>query len=438
MDMKEEKVKKLQEQFKKTYLDTVKHANDIEKWINSGKRKQGDIRRSIERLESKYKTLLEIRKGLINQNSDKYIYLNRVENELEFNKLENQLSQKTEMTMDQIKEKIQNLYKSAKIQLPQKYNNSMEEYNKIELVTDIQGNEKGLYYLEKRKKSLMKRKEHHRRKIFNIKELIIDKYYYIKHRLENRKNEKNRKYKKVGRISALFMAGTLALFGGTTVGESNTDTVKNEKNEKSYVDINKENNEFKESLFVQALEETTNPNTVQETTVKMAKQKETWNTQPTFVQPTTEATEVKKENNINKNQSTKKEEKIQNQQDNKTTEYKESADDVYILKANTEYTENSLGEGTTGFVSRDTKVNIYNRALVKTDKQGNKSILKVTKVGQTWEEYAKDQGIDYKEFKTYIENNPNIKEMVSLDDVDGNQLGWISKDKLEKVEEIER
>ena len=32
MDMKEEKVKKLKEQFKKLYLDTVKHANDIEKW----------------------------------------------------------------------------------------------------------------------------------------------------------------------------------------------------------------------------------------------------------------------------------------------------------------------------------------------------------------------------------------------------------------------
>ena len=61
MDMKEEKVKKLKEQFKKTYLDTIKHANDIEKWINSGKRKQGDIRRSIERLNSKYQSLLEMK-----------------------------------------------------------------------------------------------------------------------------------------------------------------------------------------------------------------------------------------------------------------------------------------------------------------------------------------------------------------------------------------
>lgn len=99
MDMKEEKVKKLKEQFKKTYLDTIKHANDIEKWINSGKRKQGDNRRSIERLNSKYQSLLEIKKELINQNSNDYNFLNRVEDELEFNKFEHELSQKTEMNM---------------------------------------------------------------------------------------------------------------------------------------------------------------------------------------------------------------------------------------------------------------------------------------------------------------------------------------------------
>ena len=108
MDMKEVKVKKLKEQFKKTYLDTVKHANDIEKWIDSGNRKQGDIRRSIERLDSKYQSLLEIKNVLINQNSNEYIDLNKIEDELEFNKFEDKLSQKTEMTMNQIKEKIHN------------------------------------------------------------------------------------------------------------------------------------------------------------------------------------------------------------------------------------------------------------------------------------------------------------------------------------------
>ena len=192
MDMKEVKVKKLKEQFKKTYLDTVKHANDIEKWIDSGNRKQGDIRRSIERLDSKYQSLLEIKNVLINQNSNEYIDLNKIEDELEFNKFEDKLSQKTEMTMNQIKEKIHNLYKLAKIQQPQRDDKQNKELSNIELVTDIPENENGLYYLEKRKRMgfLTKKKEQHRRKIFNIKESIIDKYYDIKSKLKHRKKEK--------------------------------------------------------------------------------------------------------------------------------------------------------------------------------------------------------------------------------------------------------
>lgn len=493
MDMKEEKVKKLKEQFKKLYLDTVKHANDIEKWINSGKRKQGDIRRSIERLNSKYQSLLEIKKELINQNSNDYNFLNRVEDELEFNKFEHELSQKTEMNMSQINEKIQNLYKSAKIQLPKRNNKQSEGYNNIELVTDIPGNEKGLYYIKKRKGFLSRRNEHHRRKIFNIKESIIDKYYDIKYRLKHRKKaktsqnkndealseyelyciemqkgyfrrrideivrrfsytrknkkEKNNKYKKVGRVSALLMAGTLAIFGGTTVGESNRDSIKDVNNEKTYVDTNKGENDFKKSLTVQALEETTTknkveetniPSTVQETTIKTNKPKETWSTQATFTQTTTKPTELKKENNISKNQSIEKQDKMQNQKNDSITKNRETADSVYVLKANTKYTENSLGEGASGYVLKDTKVNIYNRALVKTDEQGNRCILNLTKAGQTWEDFAKEQGLDYKEFKAYIDNNRSIQEMVSLDDIDGNQLGWVSKDKLKGVEEKER
>ena len=97
-----------------------------------------------------------------------------------------------------------------------------------------------------------------------------------------------------------------------------------------------------------------------------------------------------------------------------------------------------MGEGASGYVLKDTKVNIYNRALVKTDEQGNRCILNLTKAGQTWEDFAKEQGLDYKEFKAYIDNNRSIQEMVSLDDIDGNQLGWVSKDKLKGVEEKER
>ena len=199
MDMKEEKVKKLKEQFKKLYLDTVKHANDIEKWINSGKRKQGDIRRSIERLESKYQSLLEIKKDLINQNlnedilnntsgKNNNINLNRIENELKFNELENKIAKeyKIKTRMYQIQDKIEEFYQSIEVRQSGKTENEqINNYydNNIELVYDIPGNENGLYYLEKRN-------GHHRRKIFNIKESIIDKYYDFKYRLKHRKKAK--------------------------------------------------------------------------------------------------------------------------------------------------------------------------------------------------------------------------------------------------------
>lgn len=523
MDMKEEKEKKLKEQFKKTYLDTVKHANDIEKWIDSGKRRQGDIRRSIQRLDSKYQSLLEIKKELKNQNSNEYTYLNKKEEEMEFNKFEYELSQKTEMTMNQMKNKIvvfHKLIESRQLEqtendtgqikneiTPNKTPNILKENklvnkyydNKIETVYDIPGNEKGLYYLEKRKGFLTRRNEYHRRKIFNIKELIIDKYYDFKYKLKHRKKakinqnkndeglseyeqycmeiqkgyfrkridkiarkisykgktnlqrykkknvnqEKNKKevnsiYKKVGRMATVLMAGTLALFGGTTVGESDADTIKKSNNDKSYVDINKVENNFKKSLYVQALEEeTTIPSTVQETTIITNRPEETWSTQATFAQTATKPTELKKENKTNKNQSIDEQDKTQNQKNDLIIKNKETADDLYVLKANTKYTENSLGEGASGYVLKDTKVNIYNRALIKMDKNGNRSILNVTKVGQTWEDFAREQGIDYKEFRVYIDNNRSIQEMVSLDAVNGDQLGWVSKDKLEKVE-IER
>lgn len=446
--MKEEKVKKLKEQYKKTYLDTVKHANDIEKWIDSGRRKQGDIRRSLQRLDSKYQSLLEIKKELINQNSNEHNYFNKIENELEFNKFEDQLSQKTEITMNQIKEKIQDLYKSAKIQQPRRYNKPSEGYyNNIELVTDIPGNENALYYLEKRKRFLTRKNERHIRKRLNIKELIIDKYYDIKYRFSRtRKNKKeeNAKYKKVGKISALLMAGTLAIFGGTTVGESDANTIKESNNDKSYVDTNKENN-FKKSLYVQALEETstknnveetTIPSTVQETTIKTNVPEETWSTQATVAQSTTKPTDLEKENNFNKN--TSKEQKVQNQQENKNVDVKESLDDVYILKANTEYTENSLGEGATGQVFKDTKVKIYNRALIIIDEQGNKSILYVTNPGEKWEDYAKRHGQTYEEFKRNFEN-PNNQEMVSLDSEDGeSSYGWVEFNTLERINKVKQ
>lgn len=103
-----------------------------------------------------------------------------------------------------------------------------------------------------------------------------------------------------------------------------------------------------------------------------------------------------------------------------------------IAPAECKYTEVSDGSGEFGIFSEETEVAIYNRALIKTNSDGTKSILKATKIGQTWEEYAEEQGLDYKEFKEYIENNENIQEIISTMSVDGKNIyGWIPASDLE-------
>ena len=103
-----------------------------------------------------------------------------------------------------------------------------------------------------------------------------------------------------------------------------------------------------------------------------------------------------------------------------------------IAPAQSKYTEVSDGRGNYGIFTEDTEVSIYNRALIRTNKDGSKSILKATKVGQTWKQYAEEQGIDYNEFKTYIENNENIQEVLSTMSVDGKSIyGWMPASELE-------
>ena len=462
MDMKEEKEKKIQEQFKKTYLDTVKHAKDIEKWVNSGKRKQGDIRRSIQRLDLKYHKLVELKNMMINEKQNEGMVISDPEI---YNK-------DGLITLNQIEEKINELYILSGLK-SKNDNKSKTKYNNIELVTDIPGNKDGLYYLEKRKGFINRKNKPHRRILLSIKEAVIDKYYDIKHRLSLRKKEKtnqnkndkvineyeqycmemqkgpfkrkiekfasrfsnlrknkiekNNKYKKVGRAAAFLMAGTLMFSGGITVGESNTksDDQKGKEPTNTYVDINNNQNEFKNSIYIQALQEESKAiKNEQPTTEEIATQKET------------QTVEKEQINKLDKN-SNQKEKKENNQ--NNIKEQSESSDDLYNVKANTKYTEVSDGSGNFGFFDKATKVKIYNRALLKIDENGNKSVLNVSNVGQTWEQFAKENNINYEEFREYIDNNPNIQEMVSIQSEDGKTLyGWLSKDKLEKVEELER
>lgn len=455
----EEKNVKLKLEFKKVYIDTAKHAKDIEKWINSGNRKQGDIRRSIQRLEVKYQKLTELKKIMINEKvedtvsfSDSKLYnkegLQKVRNELELQEFEDELEEKTGISLNQIEEKINELYVLSGLKSRNYIKHNPKYSNNIDLATDIPGNEDGLYYIEMKRKFPIRMKRHHNKKhsivdkFTEIKNRIYDKIYDMRYKLEERKNKreeekynKNKKHQKVGRAAAFLMAGSLLFSGGITAGESNTksDDENSKEPTNTYVDINKNQNEFKNSIYVQALEESeTTKITEQPTTAEIETQKETYKTEE---QETTQAIKKEETNKVNTN-STKKEKK---ENSNNVKEQNESSDDVYNVQANTKYTEVSDGSGNFGFFEKNTKVKVYNRALLKTDENGNKSILNVTSVGQTWEKFAKENDINYKEFREYIDNNPNIKEMVSIQSEDGKTLyGWLSKDKLEKVEELER
>lgn len=462
--MEDEKIKQLQKQFNKLYLDTTKHCRDIEKWIKSGNRKQGDIRRSLNRLTKKYETLCQLRTELRKNNIAEQEVLNHISDN------------KHRVNLEQIETKMETLYNLAGLSKPTKsmygndieivedilpesntkpreeikfryddnelvigvpeeaeietksmYDNSGFIFNNIpegkketskrmesirdnvELVTDIQNREKdmSLFSLEepKEKSLTIKVKE----KFGKVKEKIKN----IASDFKNSKQERVKPKKHVmKRFATLVMASTIAFFGSVTAGEntSKDDT----KNNKSYTDINNAKNDFKDSIFIQALKN------IEETKTTVDDIENIKNIES--VQKSTEILEKNKE-----------------EQENKEVIEKEETEEVFLAHANTKYTEVSDGSGNSGYFTRDTKVKIYNRALIKTGEDGSKKILKVTKIGQTWEQFAKEKEINYEDFKDYIENNENIQECVSIQSEDGKTLyGWLSIDGLERIEEIER
>ncbi len=86
----------------------------------------------------------------------------------------------------------------------------------------------------------------------------------------------------------------------------------------------------------------------------------------------------KKENSLNMDENIKSEEAVKEE---KNTNDK-NEDDVLvhiIAPAQSKYTEVSDGRGNYGIFTEDTEVSIYNRALIRTNKDGSKSILKATK-----------------------------------------------------------
>lgn len=356
-------------------------------YIDTDKHEQ-DVRKWI---ESGTRKKADIRRSLEGLDS-KYQELVSLNDEFERKgiselKLFSEVSKSDKYVLVQLKDRIIELYDSAGIERKQ-INNKSNIYGKdIDLVTDIPGNIEMLGIESKRKNSSKKRKEKIRN-FFNSKKLGR-------------------------RMVSLLMAMSMAIFAGSELGDSKGHI--DEKESNPYTDTNRENEKekesFRETLYVQATE--------------IMKQE-------TIAQEETRSTEQLKQSEMKKEivQTSEKQEEI-------LAEDKENKD--YLAKANTRYTEASDGTGNVGYFSKDTEVKVYNRALVKTDKDGNKKILETTKIGQTWEEYANENGIDYNEFRKYMNNNENIQKCISLQSIDGTKLyGWVLEDTLEKMGEMER
>lgn len=401
------KIEKVKKQYYKIYIDTLKHYQDIKKWLDKGSRKQGDIRRSLQRLSNKYDRLYKLKI------------------ELEKNKIEpNDIipSSRDQENVFRLKGKIEDLYELAGIK-----EKSKPRYENIDLVSDIPDSEVTNKISYNRQTTeyfprLWEKEEN------NLPEILKNGFYQIGKRMRKMSNHfKNKQedgIKKKGkvtkRIAAFLMASSLAFFGSITTGE-NTSKSDHSKNDKSYVDIHQEKQNFKNSIYMQTLED--GMQTTTQSTAEITKHS---------IQ-TTKPIENKNESVEDKNiEESKQEKNIQEK--------------VLLAHQNTQYTEVSDGTGNAGYFMKDTKVRVYNRALIKTEKDGSKTILKYTKVGQDWKQFAKENKISYQKLKEYMDTNENIKEYVSVQSEDGKTLyGWLSADCLEPIktndtfiEEVER
>lgn len=285
-------------------------------------------------------------------------------------------------------------YKKQNINLEQNNRNEEKEYisyDDNERIRGVYGRDEQLAFIYKEKKPK------------GFKEKIRYGSSFKKEKKKIKKNnmilikirqffDKNNDKKLLKRMAALGM-GSLMLLPGTIVANQNENNTESKSTKNGYIDTVKQT-PVDEHEFI-----------------KMAE-------------------DLKKDNSLNMNQNIKSEEAVKEENSDDKIE-----DDVLvhiIAPAQSKYTEVSDGRGNYGIFTEDTEVSIYNRALIRTNKDGSKSILKATKVGQTWKQYAEEQGIDYNEFKTYIENNENIQEVLSTMSVDGKSIyGWMPASELE-------
>ncbi len=374
--MRKEEIAKKIKNFKKLYTDTIKHEHDIRKWIDSGKRKKGDIRRSLEGLDTKYQELSNItsdfkRKGIFKIQDF------------------NIISEEDQINVIQLEEKIGELYNLAGIERKQTYNNDVHR-DDINLVAETP------------------------------KKLKISQR--IKNKIKNSINkEKSYNFRKFGkRVASFAMAIVMVSFaGGRTTNKHNKDYINTNENSK-YTDTNREDGiknaeDYSRRVFINELREAA----------------KTVNNETLTQEPGTLTQKIKKDN-------AQKETSQINIDENKEKSILELDDEseYYIAPSGTTYTASSDGSGSVGYFSEDTLVKKYRSALVKTNKYGEKEIIHAPQPGESWSNYAKERKLDLDEM---IEPGSELYTAINeVDGVDCGWVKFNELRNIEKTEEIER
>ena len=105
----------------------------------------------------------------------------------------------------------------------------------------------------------------------------------------------------------------------------------------------------------------------------------------------------------------------------------------YVAPAGLEYSEDSMGRGAKGTVSKDMIVEIFNRAIIKENDDGTKQIL-LSSGGKTWEDYAKDTGRSIEDIQNLLKKDKTYE--AAAIQVGGtnhhifNTLGWVKMSSL--------
>ena len=105
----------------------------------------------------------------------------------------------------------------------------------------------------------------------------------------------------------------------------------------------------------------------------------------------------------------------------------------YVAPAGLKYSEDSMGRGAKGTVSKDMIVEIFNRAIIKENDDGTKQIL-LSSGGKTWEDYAKDTGRSIEDIQNLLKQDKTYE--AAAIQVGGtnhhifNTLGWVKMSSL--------